>query len=100
MGSFGSGPEIASSMAAASAALRVMGPTWSNVGPRSNMPKRLTRPQVGLMPVSPLAAHGNRMDPPVSDPSEPSKARPRWRRPSRRTRSRPSVRRPTGFWAV
>ena len=53
------------------AALRAMGPMWSSVAASSNTPWRLTRPQVGLRPVTPLAAQGKRIDPPVSDPSEP-----------------------------
>jgi Tn3 transposase DDE domain len=35
------------------------------------MPWRLTRPQVGLRPVNPQADDGMRIDPPVSEPSEP-----------------------------
>ena len=36
-----------------------------------NTPCRLTRPQVGLSPVTAQASEGNRIDPPVSEPSEP-----------------------------
>ncbi len=31
-------------------------------------PYRLTRPQLGLSPVSPQVAEGKRIEPPVSDP--------------------------------
>src|SRR5689334_14331587 len=34
-------------------------------------PKRETRPYVGLMPTVPVSAAGWRIEPPVSDPSEP-----------------------------
>ncbi|MNS98583.1 hypothetical protein D3C72_1329540 [compost metagenome] len=54
-------------MTAASCALRAMTPMWSNDAASSRVPCRLTRPQVGLMPVRPVAAQGQRMDPPVSD---------------------------------
>src|SRR5699024_11969819 len=66
---------MAESMIAASRALRVMGPRWSRLGARSKIPARLTRPQVGFMPVTPFAPDGRRIDPPVSEPSAP-KARP------------------------
>ncbi len=62
---------MAPSMAPASAALRVIGPTWSRLSASGSTPWRLTRPQVGLMPVSPLAPHGKRIDPPVSVPMLP-----------------------------
>jgi hypothetical protein len=35
------------------------------------MPCLDTRPHVGLRPVTPLAADGRRIDPPVSEPREP-----------------------------
>src|SRR5438477_9235954 len=60
---------------AASAALRHIGPMWSSDAASSKQPKRETRPHVGLMPVTPFAADGKRIDPPVSEPSEP-KQRP------------------------
>ena len=58
-------------MAAASAALRAIGPIWSRESARVKMPWRLTRPQVGLIPVRPQAEDGKRIEPPVSEPSEP-----------------------------
>ena len=60
---------MAPSMAAASAALRVIGPTWSRDWARGNTPARLTRPQVGFNPVMPLMVEGKRIDPSVSVPS-------------------------------
>ena len=58
-------------MIAASVALRHIGPMWSSEAASSKQPKRETRPQVGFNPVLPLAADGKRIDPPVSEPSEP-----------------------------
>ena len=55
----------------ASAELRHIGPMWSSDAASSKQPKRETRPQVGFNPVTPFAAEGNRIDPPVSEPSEP-----------------------------
>ena len=34
------------------------------------LPRRLTRPLVGRQPTMPLAAAGQRIDPPVSEPSD------------------------------
>jgi len=45
------------------------------------MPYRLTRPQVGLTPVSPLQAEGKRIEPPVSEPRLPKQSPQRWRPP-------------------
>ena len=75
VGSFASTPAIASSMIAASATVRVIGPMWSSEPASSSTPWRLTRPQVGLRPTMPHWADGKRIDPPVSEPSEP-KQRP------------------------
>ena len=58
-------------MAAAAAAVRVIGPTWSIESESGNTPCRLTRPQVPFRPVRPLAPEGKRIEPPVSEPSEP-----------------------------
>ena len=44
---------------------------WSSEAASSKQPKRETRPQVGFKPVLPLAAEGKRIEPPVSEPSEP-----------------------------
>src|SRR5882757_11303667 len=71
VGSSGSGPASTARMAAASATVRVMGPTWSIDAEFSNTPWRDTRPQVGLSPARLLAAAGNRIDPPVSVPRAP-----------------------------
>src|SRR5262245_36832710 len=59
------------SMIAASTTQRVMGPIWSSDSPKGKTPERLTLPYVGLTPTMPQAAEGKRIDPPVSDPSEP-----------------------------
>src|SRR5699024_9448743 len=64
-------PAMASRMIAASRALRVIGPMWSRLGARPKMPCLDTRPHVGLRPVTPLAADGRRIDPPVAEPREP-----------------------------
>ena len=44
---------------------------WSSEAASSKQPWRETRPQVGFRPVLPLAADGKRIEPPVSEPSEP-----------------------------
>jgi hypothetical protein len=59
------------SSAAASAALRVIGPIWSMDSARANTPARLTLPQVGFKPVMPFIAEGERIDPSVSVPRAP-----------------------------
>ena len=69
-----SAPAMTPSIAAASAAVRVIGPIWSSESDSGNTPWRLTRPQVGLSPVTPLALEGKRIDPPVSEPSEPKQS--------------------------
>src|SRR4029453_3504041 len=68
-----SAPAIAPSMAAASAALRAIGPTWSIDSARANIPARLTRPHVGLRPVTPFIVDGKRIEPNVSVPKVPEK---------------------------
>ena len=45
--------------------------TVSSVGLIGNTPVRLTRPNVGLIPTTPLTAAGTRIDPPVSVPTAP-----------------------------
>lgn len=62
---------MACSSTAQSAALRAIGPTWSRLAANSNAPCRLTRPQLGFSPLTPLAAQGQRIDPPVSEASAP-----------------------------
>ena len=49
-----------------------MGPVWSSVHERDTTPARLHRPYVGLIPAMPEKAAGPRMEPPVSEPSEPT----------------------------
>jgi hypothetical protein len=71
VGSSGSAPAIAPSIRPQSSALRHIGPRWSSDAASSNAPKRDTRPQVGLSPVTPQAADGKRIEPPVSVPIEP-----------------------------
>ena len=55
---------------AQSSAERDMGPTVSIDHDTPATPRRLTRPQVGLSPVSPLQVAGMRVDPPVSSASD------------------------------
>src|ERR1700732_2648415 len=55
---------------AQSSAERHIGPTVSCVHARAIAPYRLTRPNVGRMPVSPFRADGEMTDPPVSGPTE------------------------------
>ena len=71
VGSSGSAPAMAPSRMPASMALRAMVPTWSSDAASSAAPWRLTRPHVGFSPVRPFAADGQRIDPPVSEASEP-----------------------------
>ena len=61
-------------MMAASAELRVIGPTWSSDSASARTPYRLTLPQVGFKPTIPQAADGKRIEPPVSLPSEPKQS--------------------------
>src|SRR5437588_4338677 len=71
-GSRGSGVRwaIAVRTAAASATVRVCGPTVSCVCEIGTTPARDTRPTVGLMPTTPLALAGQTMLPSVSEPKE------------------------------
>src|SRR5579872_5612555 len=48
---------------------------WSSESASAKTPARLTRPQVGLSPLTPFMVEGKRIEPPVSEPSEP-KQRP------------------------
>ena len=54
---------------AASSALWAIGPTVSSVRESGVTPKRLVKPKVGFIPVSPHSADGMRIEPPVSVPS-------------------------------
>src|SRR5438874_8624674 len=65
---------MAVSSAAASATERAIEPAVSWLCAIGTMPVRLTRPSVGLMPTSPIAAEGHTMDPSVSAPT-PTAAR-------------------------
>src|SRR6056297_1889473 len=56
-------------ISAASRTVRVSGPTVSSVPDSANTPERPISPAVGFNPTSPQAAAGNRIEPPVSDPS-------------------------------
>ena len=54
---------------AQSRAVRANGPTLSCVNDSGITPYRDTRVWVGLIPVTPLAEAGSRIDPPVSEPN-------------------------------
>jgi hypothetical protein len=55
-------------MRAQSRAVRVSGPTLSQLNDSGITPARDTRVWVGFRPVTPQAEAGRRIDPPVSDP--------------------------------
>src|SRR5690625_2401850 len=59
---------MAPSTMAASVTLRAIGPAVSWLWLIGTMPARLTRPTVGLMPTTPLAAAGQMIEPLVSVP--------------------------------
>src|SRR5260370_9030616 len=67
-GSNGSGPAIVARTKAQSAAVRASGPSLSMVQESAIAPWRLTRPYVGLRPVTPQYAAGVRIEPDVSEP--------------------------------
>src|SRR3989442_1433029 len=67
-GSRPSGPAIASSSRAQSAAVRAIGPVWSSVSSIGKTPVYGTRPYVGLRPTAPEKELGIRIDPPWSPP--------------------------------
>src|SRR5947209_13337208 len=69
VGSSKSGPAIAAAISAQSSAVRVSGPTVSSVNDSGIALARLTRPLVGLKPVTPQKCAGSRIEPPVSEPS-------------------------------
>ena len=60
---------MACSTMAASATVRVIGPTVSSDADSGSTPRLLTRPYVGFRPTMPQKAAGMRMEPPVSEPS-------------------------------
>src|SRR5580698_6820421 len=64
--SSGSATARTASSAAASRTEVAMGPAMSWTGEIGTMPRRLTRPLVGLMPTTPQALAGARIDPSVS----------------------------------
>src|SRR5260221_3279357 len=68
LASRGSRPAIASSSRAQSSAVLASGPTVSSDGDIGNTPYRLTSPNVGFRPTTPLTEAGTRIDPPVSVP--------------------------------
>ena len=55
---------------AESLTVRLSGPTVSSETDKGNTPERETSPWVGLIPISPHAAAGSLIDPPVSLPSD------------------------------
>src|SRR5262249_43775177 len=63
--SSGSGPAIAAAISAQSSADRANGPTVSSVNDRGSALARLTRPLVGLKPVTPQKCAGNLRGPGV-----------------------------------
>src|SRR5215469_12643238 len=65
-----SGPCIACKTAAQSSTLRQMGPILSIVQQSAIAPYRLTRPNVGLSPVTPQVEEGDTIEPRVSVPIE------------------------------
>src|ERR1700693_3581545 len=67
-GSSGSAAARTASRAAASATQVPIGPAVSCTGEMGTMPRRLTRPLVGLMPTTPQALAGQRIEPSVSVP--------------------------------
>src|SRR4051812_50039401 len=69
VGSSGSGPAMAAAISAQSSAVRASGPTVSSVNDSGIALARLTRPLVGLSPVTPQKCAGMRIEPPVSEPS-------------------------------
>src|ERR1044071_1959162 len=69
VGSSGSGPAIAAKTSAQSSAVRASGPTVSSVNESGIALARLTRPLVGLKPLTPQKCAGRRIEPPVSEPS-------------------------------
>src|SRR5712671_1151206 len=69
VGSSGSGPAMMLRISAQSSAVCASGPTVSSVNESGMQLARLTRPLVGLNPVTPQKCAGMRIEPPVSEPS-------------------------------
>src|ERR1700733_13166788 len=69
MGSSGSAAARTARRAAASATQTAIGPAVSCTGEMGTMPRRLTRPLVGLMPTMPQALAGQTIEPSVSVPT-------------------------------
>src|SRR6266516_2185032 len=69
MGSLGSTPVSGPSIAARSATLRHIGPGVSWLWAMGMIPDRLSSPSDGLIPVSPVSAEGQVIDPSVSVPN-------------------------------
>ena len=63
-------PQIAPNKSATSSTVRPNGPIWSSEDANATSPKRDTAPYVGLSPTMPQSPAGQRMEPPVSEPSE------------------------------
>src|SRR5882757_10270371 len=69
VGSSGSGPAMRLRISAQSSAVCASGPTVSSVNESGMQLARLTRPLVGLNPVTPQKCAGMRIEPPVSEPN-------------------------------
>src|ERR1700733_2672851 len=69
VGSSGSAPAIRPSSKAQSSALRASGPTVSSDCDNGIAPARLIRPTVVFNPVTPQKCAGNRLEPPLPEPS-------------------------------
>src|SRR5882762_9365686 len=69
VGSSGSGPAMMLRISAQSSAVCASGPTVSSVNDSGMQLARLTRPLVGLKPVTPQKCAGMRIEPPVSEPN-------------------------------
>src|SRR5215471_5359436 len=69
VGSSGSAPAMIDPKSAQSSALSASSPTVSSENESGIALARLTRPYVGLKPVTPQKCAGNRIEPPVSEPS-------------------------------
>ena len=72
IGSSGSWPAITAKMRATSETRRAIGPSVSNQADTGIEPRQDIRPIDGLRPATPQNAAGRRIDPPVSEPIEPT----------------------------
>ncbi len=86
-------PAMTPSMSARSAADRAIGPGTSSDHDSGSTPWRLSRPKVGLRPLTPHAEAGIRTEPPVSLPSAAGTSRAASAAPE------PPLE-PPGMWAV